>query len=175
VNKPVDLTSKKYIWEDGQSYKKAKIKLKSGEMIKGKHVTVKSPNLYIETSIPSISDTLNLDEVEELLIPTKSYGTTGFLLGTLLGVGLTYVGIELFGKRPGPYTVTVFTTYGGVGKIPATPKYGPKELDKRYQICIVAGGSIIGVIIGSKIKGGWKKVFPFENEKGNDEHLEKKK
>ena len=139
----------KYV--EGKIYKNAKVLLTSGVTIKGEDLMISGSNLNIVFGSPLRNAQFKLEKVQEILIPTRSYAGIGFITGAAIGA-ITMFLVEIEFEKPktttesdNGWTSTTTTT-----KIMAP---GPK-------IAMVAGGALLGTLIGKSIKRGWKKIYP---------------
>lgn len=141
------------VLSEGQTYKNSKITLASGSVVKASRFTVKDSTLIFPTGGSGATNAILLKDIEQIHVATKNHWAVGALAGTAVGVVAMLVVKSSFEK---PETSTIsgpgFTQTTTTQKIMAT---GPKVL-------IVAGGVGVGALIGSLIKGGWKKIYPNE-------------
>jgi hypothetical protein len=137
------------------SYKLSKIILSTGEIVKAKNISLTENNVsfikYNSTSSQKEIISYNLSDVKNINVATKNNVLPGFLIGTGVGA-ISMIIVKKIVEKPknettsGPgYTQTSTT----VTKMSPGP-----------ELLIVAGGSLLGTIIGVSIKRGWETVFP---------------
>lgn len=142
-----------------KKYNNAKIKLTSGEIIQCKNLTIKSSNVDFTTGIPALNKSMKLDKIEKISTPTKRYAGPGLLIGAAVG-GVAMLIAEKIYEDPESET----THASGYGWTSTTTTTITKEMAPGPKIAIVAGGAAVGALIGSAIKGGWKKIYPDKND-----------
>ena len=146
--------------EQSNVYKKTKVKLTNGAVLSINNLQVSDSTLEYSNISTRISGKIDLNDVQEVAIPTKSYTGVGFLIVTAIG-GVTMLIVE--NKFEEPKTET--TTESGYGWTSTTTNTITKEMAPGPKIAIVAGGALLGTLIGSAIKGGWKNIYPAKDDK----------
>ena len=153
---------------DGKSYKNGRVILTSGKIIKGKTFIVKgTENLLFPSPLRIKPEVVSLKDVEAIQVSTKRYAPEGSLIGVAL-TGIIVLIDELKNKPEKEfYYKTVYRRdiYGNINRtvIPATRKID-NRISPTLRAVIIGGGFVVGGFVGSLIKGGWKTIYPTENE-----------
>lgn len=145
------------------NYKAAKIMLTSGEILKCKDLILTDSDVSFTSGNPSLNKSMALEEIEEISIPTKTNTGTGFILGALAGGAIMLIYESIYEK---PETTTKeWRTYETWGYIDHSMEVTEeKEMAIGPKIGIVAGGVLIGTLIGASIKSGWKNIYPKKDD-----------
>jgi len=155
-------SSEDHAMSDGKAYKKSRILLKSGETMKDERFIVRgSDELIFPSSLSMHPKLVKLQDVETIFVPTKNYLQHGALSGALL-TGVVIFAIDL---KKQPETKIFYKTVPGPGGSLQTilvRKTIENKLPTILKTVVVAGGTILGAIIGHSINGGWKCIYPSE-------------
>ena len=140
---------------DSINYKLSRITLSSGELIKRRNITLYDNNVsfyeYNSTTGQTELVSYSLSDIQNIKVATKNSFLPGLLIGTGVGV-ITMLIVEKVIEKP--KTETKITPTGWESRtLTRTMVTGEK-------IGIVAGGALIGTLIGVLIKRGWETVFP---------------
>ncbi len=163
--------------EEVKTYKNAKVKLVTGEIIKAKKVDVNSSIITVTTTkIVSSSGvpnkpivTFNPMEIEYIEVSKKNYLPFGAVIGGAIAAGVMFGLVE--DTFHYSYTLVTDNEYDENGRLISKTSYPTNYEETRTpttgtKIGIVAGGTVLGGLIGYLIKGGWEKIFPTKNSKG---------
>jgi len=140
-------------------YKFSKITLSTGEIVKAKNITLAEDKVSFSKSNSASGQKENISyqfsEIQDIQVATKTNILPGFLIGTGAGL-ITMVIVEKIVEKPKSET----STTSGPGYTTTTTTTETKKMAPGPKIVIVAGGSLLGTIVGASIKKGWKTVFP---------------
>jgi hypothetical protein len=145
--------------ENGVSYKFSKITLSTGEVIKPKNITLYSDNVsykvYNESAKMKMDVSHDLNRIQKIEVSTKNNLLPGLFIGSGAGIVATII-VQKIVERPRSET----TTTSGPGYTQTETRVTTKRLGLQYKMAIFSGSTLLGILIGSSIKKGWKTVFP---------------
>lgn len=142
-------------FEDGKTYKHAKIYLSSGETIKCKSLSFQSTALTTELSF-IVKGTLEhkailINEVDQIKVTTKRSILYGGIAGLGFGVGMMFIVKAIYEKPK-----TTYSSGPGWTRETTITKIMPTVEKAAIIVC----GTALGVGIGALIKRGWEKIYP---------------
>lgn len=136
---------------EGKIYKNAKIRLTSGALLTAKSFMVRESNLQLLSNTALGMKPVALSDVAQIQVATQNYLIIGALAGAAVGTAAMLIAEKIFEEPKTEY------------------KSGPGWWEERtttrtfgtgYKIIIIGGGTVVGAIIGSLIKGGWEMIYP---------------
>lgn len=144
---------------DSISYKYSKITLSSGEMIKVKNITISNDNVLYLKNNPATGQkeriNYTLHDIQNIEVASKRNTLFGLIAGTGVGI-ITMIVVENQVEKP----KSKVTIIPGPGYTITTTVTETKIMAPGPKIAIVAGGTLVGTIVGKSIKKGWKTIFP---------------
>ena len=139
------------VYAEVKNYTNAKIKLTSGLVVNCKSLTLHESSVDFITAASTPTRSFQLDRVEEISIATKNNAGMGFLIGTAVGGAAMLIAQKIYEE---PET-TVESGYGWTRTTTET-----KFMSPGVKVAIVGGGALLGALVGSATKGGWKTIYP---------------
>jgi hypothetical protein len=138
INLQSEKRARNSAFSDGKILKRARVKLKSGETLDLKKITVRRNEDIMLPSKTGFPECIKLNDIEAVSVPTKSYSLYGAVIGAVLGSAM----------------VLIMDTGHTVER--------KDRVLEKYKYGIIAGGFFLGTILGQRFKGGWKKLYPDE-------------
>ena len=176
-----DQLAERAAFSDGQTLKRAKVKMRSGETKDLKMITVRRDEEIMLPSKTGFPECIKLSDIESVYVPTRNYSLFGALIGAALGTAAVLIMDQDNTIDTTYYYTDAYNIQGHyMGRYHNMKIVSKKDRMKaKYKSGIIVGGFILGTILGQRIDGGWKKIFPREEKisfdispfNGHDESL----
>jgi hypothetical protein len=148
------------IFYDGKILIDPKVKLKSGKLLSEKRYIVKRNEELLYKSF-GVYKSVRLSDIESIKVATRNYSLFGAMLGVAVGGAVVYL------QKGSTSTDTTYSNFGIVNdnmrnigyvkKMKITKK--DSRMKKKYKTGIVVSSCLIGALLGSFFKGGWKELY----------------
>lgn len=143
---------------ENANYRFSSVTKNSGEILKLKNITLHGDSIiYYKTNASTgLNDHIyiNLNDIKEIKVSSRTNILPGFLIGTGAGLAGMFITKEII-EKPKSKTSVV----SGPGYTTTTTVTSTKTMAPGPKIAILAGGSLLGTIIGTSIKKGWKSIY----------------
>jgi len=158
--------AQEYEWRDGKTFTNPKVILKSGDILKGSSLTVHESSLILSKGSAWKPTTIALADIDQVQVATRNSVGIGVLAGGAVGA-VTMLLVEKKFEEPKTTTEnwTEYTWYGHIEHTVITTK--TKKMALAPKLGIVAGGIVVGTLVGSMVKGGWEKIYPAKEANNN--------
>ena len=145
---------------DGAILVNPKIKLTSEKLLSEKRFIIKRDEEVLYKSFGEYKS-VRLSDIESINVATKNYSLFGLLLGAAVGAAAANL-------QKG--STSIDTTYSNVGLVNDNRQYidylkkmrvtkKDNRMKKNYKNGIIVSSCLMGALLGSFFKGGWKELY----------------